>query len=159
MSEKEKNRFQPLILTLILVVAVFGVLQTASVIVQGIDTSELAEPLVPIVEGAKYILLSIPVVLAIGFGRNLTGYLMNAIRAQLKDEPAPGYNISRLSKTLIQFEGWVLTVTPFMQLFIEALPQEERMIAMYVSAGVLAVIDMTLSELKRIMAELNPKPG
>lgn len=135
--------------------ALITVLGIVSATLSTVDTSTLPPALVGVVEVLKYGFLAAPIALGLGFARNLVGYGIAWLRESRKDDLEEiEYSMKWLSQTLVTFNGWVLTVTPFVDIFIMQLPPEQKAVAMTVTGSAFAMIDLLISEIKHVIGAL-----
>lgn len=151
MSEKKPNM---LILAVLVVIAVFTVLAGAAEMIDSCDVTMWPTPIVDILVACKWVLVATPIAIAIGFGRNLVGYGMKWLRVKRTNNGENvTYSMTWMTETMVKFEGFIVVVTPFINGIILNLPEEQKALAMAATGGLFALIDMLLSEIKRVMKE------
>lgn len=158
MAEEEKKP-NNLIIAIIIMLALFVVLEGCAVLIGTIDTGGYPASVAAIIETFKFIFAAAPFAIAIGFGRNLTGYAINWLRAKRKEEETVDYSIKWLAETVTKFEGWIVLATPFVNVILLNLPIEHKALGMAVSGAGLALIDMLFSEIKKVIAHFKKEPG
>jgi|GEM_PF-4927271 len=152
MSEKKPNM---LIIGVILVIAALSVAATVVDIVRPLDLSTYPPAIAYILGGVKYILIVTPIAILVAFGRNIFGFGINWIREQRNGDSHVEYSLSWLAQTIVTFEGVIIVATPLVTLiagvvFKEFWPAYESE-AMIVIGSLWALIDLTISELKRAL--------
>ena len=156
---EEKKEINPLIIAIVIILALFIVLEACAVLIGTINTEGMPAALVAIIEACKFIFAAAPFAIAIGFGRNITGYTINWLRGKRKEEETADYSIKWLAETVTKFEGWIVLATPFVNVILLNLPFEHKALGMAVSGAFFALADMLFSEVKKIIADIRKEPG
>lgn len=155
----EEKKPNTLIIAILIMLALFTVFETCAALLAMIDTTGMPASVAKVVEAFKFIFAAAPFAIAIGFGRSFTGYAINWLRAKRKEEPTADYSIKWLGETITKFEGWIVLVTPFVNVILLNLPLEHKAIGMAVSGAAFALLEMLLSEIKNVIAESRKEPG
>lgn len=152
----ENKKYNPAILAAVFVVAAFILLEALSGIVNTLDASGYPETVAMLIGGVKWIFSTAPMAVAIGFGRNYVGYIINWIRAKRKNEPSAEYSMTWLSETVVKMQGWILLVTPFIEVIVTSVGPEYKQAATIIAGAIFVFFDMALSEIKRIKEITKP---
>lgn len=145
----------PTFLVIVGLVAAFLVLSVGAVLIQEWNVTGQPETVVLIANGLKLVLTATPVAMAIGVGRNLVGYAVNWIRAKREGDEAAEYSSKWLLETVVKFEGWIVVITPLIELIAQYLPGEKKMTVLVIAGAVFATIDMLFSEIKKLLKDTN----
>lgn len=156
MTEKKLNS---LIVAIVIILALFVVLETCAVLLGTIDTSDMPNNVASIIEAFKFVFAAAPFAIAIGFGRSIYGFSVNWLRANRKKEETTDYSLTWLGETIIKFEGWIVLVTPFVNVILLNLPLEHKAVGMVIAGAVFAFLDILFSEIKKLIADVRKEPA
>lgn len=153
-SSEKPSRFWIGVLAFLCILGVTSGL--AAAVVQ-IDVSGQPDFIVYVVEAVKAVLISTPVAVAFGYGRNIFGFGNALLKAMRKEEDIQ-YSVIWMLQTLTRFEGVVVTATTFINQVVVNLPPEQKAIAAAATASLWALIEFIFSEAKGFLQALL-KPG
>lgn len=143
-----------LIVAILVVIVSFTVLEWAAFEIAKVDVSTIENStVVSIIMILRPILMGAPIAIAIGFGVNLRGYLAKYLKEKRQNEPHSDYSFTWFTETIVKFEGFILVVTPFIEVVIQNAPPKYKAAAMLAAAGVFAIFKIALSELKGVIAD------
>ena len=161
----EKGKLNMLIFAVLLVIVSFTVLEWAAFEIGKVDVSTIDNTVVAnAVRILRPVLMGAPVAIAIGFGVNLRGFLAKWLKEKRQNEPHSVYSFTWFSETIVKFEGFILVVTPFIEVVLQNAPPEYKSVAMVAAAGIFAIFKIALSELKGVLKDIRtsdviPTPG
>lgn len=154
----EKGKPDMLIVAVLVVIVSFGLLEWAAIEIVKIDLTTIENAYIfNFVRFVRPVLIGAPIAIAIGFGLNLRGYLTKYLREKRKNEPHADYSFTWFSETIVKMEGFILCVTPFIEVVIQNAPPEYKAAAMAAAAGAFAIFKIALSELKNTIADTKTK--
>lgn len=156
MSQEKTNK---LVIAVILIFAALSVTSVVSGLIQNVDVSGQPEYIVVVVEGAKYVLSSVPVAIIVAVGISMSGYMINWLAAQRQNSPTVEYSIKWLAHTVGRVEAWILVATPFVDAVVLNLPPQQKQIAMLISGSLFALLDLILSEIQRTIKKVKQNPN
>lgn len=155
MSENKKNNMFTIVIALIICLAVFSVATFIAVNIETIDVTGLPDSIQAFIETVKYIFLATPVAVMFACGRGIYGYAVKWIRAKRQeDQITVDFSLTWLTETVVQFEGFILVVTPLIGFIISVLAPQHKQIAIVVTGALWSLISILLSEIKRLVKDV-----
>lgn len=151
MSQEKTNK---LVIAIMLIFVALSVTSVVSALIQNVDVSGEPQYIIVIVEGAKYVLTSVPVAIVVAVGISMGGYVINWLGAQRQNSPTVEYSVKWLAHTVGRVEAWIVVVTPLVDAIVLNLPPEQKYIAMLVTGSLFALIDIILSEIQRTIQKV-----
>lgn len=132
---------------------ILGISSVAAAGVVQIDVTGQPDFIVYIVEAVKAVLISTPVAVAFGYGRNIFGFGNALLKARRKEKEIQ-YSVTWMLQTLTRFEGVVVTATTFLDQVVMNLPPEQKAIAAAATASLWALIEFIFSEAKGFLGSI-----
>ena len=151
----EKNNARTITIAIILCIALFAVFSIIALNVENIDMSTVPNELVPYIEALQWIFTAAPIAIAFAGGRGIYGYAVKWLQMKRTGgDEAVDFSLQWLTETMAKFEGFIVVVTPVINMFVGMLPPEQKQLAMVITASLWALISILFSEIKRIVADV-----